>query len=70
MKYRKIFVEGVTVLLLPTKGSAIQLFGLRERCIPVGLGYRSAGNGWGVVDLLPWEEVPEALRATSESGPT
>ena len=31
--------------------------------IPLGVPFRSAGNGWGAFDLIEWNRVPFGLRA-------
>jgi hypothetical protein len=57
-EYRRLWVDDARVLEIK-RGATIAYYALKTTKIPIGVPFRSAGNGWGVVDLVPWRFVQE-----------
>lgn len=65
-EYPKHRVDGATVLVLEgDRANGIGIFAMKQRCIPVGIEFRRAGNGWGVLDFAAWN----LLRPECQAGP-
>jgi len=69
-EYPKMWVEGVRVydlgtqLVGPHPGDIQWLCVLRLNNIPVGLEFHCpAQPGWGILDLVAWDALPEEIRA-------
>lgn len=61
--YPRRYIEGDTDRQLRVyvmrEGPARTVYGLRQSLIPVGLEFIDLGNGWGAVELVPWERCDE-----------
>ena len=61
-EYRKLWVDDARVLEI-RRSATFAHYALKITKIPIGVPFHCAGNGWGIVDLVPWHFVQDEGKA-------